>query len=173
MYISTLIATRGGGGTHGKTHLNNEYLSFLREEMDCHFTLKVGLVTSKTNNVFKTTYNATRLTVVTQQSFLQIIRHSGSANLLDSHTSLQSSHSCKLNTVAWVVELTYLHVVVKCESLLGGHGRARCTVMHRRYYLSFSERAKGVAVLTEKSKKGCHSAPLKPLLPSSAISCPG
>ena len=35
---------------------------------------------------------------------------------------------CKLNTVAWVVELTYLHEVVKCESLLGGHGEARCTV---------------------------------------------
>ena len=50
------------------------------------------------------------------------------ANLIDSHASLQSSHSCKLNTVAWVVELTYLHVVVKCESLLGGQGKARCTV---------------------------------------------
>ena len=35
---------------------------------------------------------------------------------------------CKLNTVAWVVELTYLHVIVKCEGLLGGHGKARCTV---------------------------------------------
>ena len=42
--------------------------------------------------------------------------------------NLQSSHSCKLNTIAWVVELTYLHVVVKCESLLGGHSKARCTV---------------------------------------------
>ena len=49
-------------------------------------------------------------------------------NLIDSHASLQSSHSCKLNTVAWVVELMYLHIVVKCESLLGGHGKARCTV---------------------------------------------
>ena len=49
-------------------------------------------------------------------------------NLIDSHASLQSSHSCKLNTVACFVELTYLHVVVKCESLLGGHGKARCTV---------------------------------------------
>ena len=34
-----------------------------------------------------------------------------------------------MNTVAWVVELTYLHVVVKCESWLGGHGKARCTVI--------------------------------------------
>ena len=25
--------------------------------------------------------------------------------------------------------LTYLHVVVKCESLLGGHGKARRTVI--------------------------------------------
>ena len=46
------------------------------------------------------------------------IRQSGCANLTDSHACLQSSHGCKLNTVAWVVELTYLHVVVKCESLL-------------------------------------------------------
>ena len=45
-------------------------------------------------------------------------------NLIDSHTSLQSSNSCKLNTVAWVVELMYnLHVIVKCESVLGGHGK--------------------------------------------------
>ena len=34
----------------------------------------------------------------------------------------------KLNTIAWVVELTYLHIVVKCESLLGGYGKVRCTV---------------------------------------------
>ena len=33
-----------------------------------------------------------------------------------------------MNTVAWVVELAYLHVVVNCESLLGGHGKARSTV---------------------------------------------
>ena len=62
--------------------------------------------------------------------FLQIIRQSGFANLIDSHASLQSSHgcTCKLNTVAWVVELTYLDVIVKFERLLGGHGKARCTV---------------------------------------------
>ena len=30
--------------------------------------------------------------------------------------------------MAGVVELTYLHVIVKCESLLGGHGKGRCTV---------------------------------------------
>ena len=60
--------------------------------------------------------------------FLQIVRQSGCVNLIDSHASLQSSHSCKLNTAAWVVELKYLHVIVKCESLLGGHGKARCTV---------------------------------------------
>ena len=50
-------------------------------------------------------------------------------NLIDSHASLQSSHSCQLNTVAWVVELTYLRVIVKCESLLGGHGKEHCTVI--------------------------------------------
>ena len=41
------------------------------------------------------------------------------ANLIDSHVSLHSSHRCKLNTFEWVVEVTYLHVVIKCESLLG------------------------------------------------------
>ena len=41
---------------------------------------------------------------------------------------MQSSHGCKLNKVAWVVKLTYLHVVVKCESSLGGYSKARCTV---------------------------------------------
>ena len=43
--------------------------------------------------------------------------------------NLQSSQSCKLNTIAWVVELTYLHIIDKCESLLGGHDKARCTVI--------------------------------------------
>ena len=47
---------------------------------------------------------------------LPISCQSGCANLIDRHASLQSSHGCKLNTDAWVVELTYLHVVVKCES---------------------------------------------------------
>ena len=50
---------------------------------------------------------------------LQIIRLSECPNLIDSHVSFQSSHGCRLNTVAWVVEVMYLHVVVKCESLLG------------------------------------------------------
>ena len=49
-------------------------------------------------------------------------------NLIDSNASLQSSHGFKLNTIAWVVELTYLHVVVKRESLLGGESKACCTV---------------------------------------------
>ena len=56
-------------------------------------------------------------------------------NLIDSHPSLHSFHGCKLNTVAWVVELTYLHVVVKCESLLGGHGKARRTVKGQLIWL--------------------------------------
>ena len=63
--------------------------------------------------------------------FLQITRQSGCENFIDSHASLQSSYGCYLNTVAWVVELTYLHVVDKCESLLGGHGMARCTASPR------------------------------------------
>ena len=44
--------------------------------------------------------------------FLQITRQSGCENLIDSHACFQSSHGCKLNTVAWVVEFTYLHIVV-------------------------------------------------------------
>ena len=68
--------------------------------------------------------------------FLQIVHQSGCVNLIDNHASLQSSHSCKLKIVAWVVELTYLHVIVKCESLLGGHCKARCTVIRKscRYF---------------------------------------
>ena len=49
-------------------------------------------------------------------------------NLIDSNASLQSSHGFKLNTIAWVVELTYLQVVVKRESLLGGQSKAGCSV---------------------------------------------
>ena len=60
--------------------------------------------------------------------FFLIVHQSGSANLIGSHACLQNSHGRKLNTVAWVVELTHSHVVVKCESLLGGHGKACCTV---------------------------------------------
>lgn len=62
--------------------------------------------------------------MATQQSFLQIIRQSGCVNLIDSHASLRSSQRYKLNTVAWVVELTNLHVFVRCESLLRGHEEA-------------------------------------------------
>ena len=49
-------------------------------------------------------------------------------NLIGSRASRQTSYCCKSNTVAWVVELTYLHVVVTCESLLGCNGKVRCTV---------------------------------------------
>ena len=74
-------------------------------------------------------------------------------NLIDSHASLQSSHSCKLNTVAWVVELTYLQVVLKCESLMGGHGKERCTVNRAVYnwkvtILPLSKRNNGIQLFT-------------------------
>ena len=48
--------------------------------------------------------------------------------MIDSHASLQSSDGCKLDAMARIVELTYLNVVIKCESLRGGHGKARKTV---------------------------------------------
>lgn len=50
------------------------------------------------------------------------------ANLIDSHACLQSSHGSKLNTVAWIVELTHLHVVVKCENLSSVHDKTHCIV---------------------------------------------
>ena len=56
---------------------------------------------------FGCVYSASRLTVAT----FQIIRQSGCANLIESRSSLQSLQGCKLNTVAWVVELTCGHVV--------------------------------------------------------------
>ena len=52
--------------------------------------------------------------------FLQIIHQSGCENLILSYACLQSLNGCRLNTIALVVELTYLHVVVKGESFLGG-----------------------------------------------------
>ena len=48
-----------------------------------------------------------------------IIRQSGSENSIDSHAWLQTSHSSKLKTVAWVVELIYLHIVVKWWKFVG------------------------------------------------------
>ena len=53
--------------------------------------------------------------------FLQIIREPGCANLIDSRAFFQSSHGCsyKLNTVAWLVELTYGHVVFICGEFVG------------------------------------------------------
>ena len=65
--------------------------------------------------------------MATQQSFLQVIRQSGCVNLIDSHASLQSWQRYKLNTIAWVVDLTNLHVFVNCESLLRGHEEAPST----------------------------------------------
>lgn len=45
-----------------------------------------------------------------------------------------------LNTVAWVVEFTYMDLVVKCESLLGDHGVARCTVKEHTLNLTVSRK---------------------------------
>ena len=41
-------------------------------------------------------YSATRLTVATQQSLLQIMRQSGCENFTDSHACLRSSHGYNL-----------------------------------------------------------------------------
>lgn len=65
--------------------------------------------------------------MATKESVLQIIRQSGCVHLIDSDASLQSSQRYKLNTVAWVVDLTNLHVFVNCESLLRGHEEAPST----------------------------------------------
>ena len=67
--------------------------------------------------------------------FLQIIRQSGCAHLINSHVTLQSLNDCNLNTVAWVVELTILHAIVKCKSLWAGHCKARCTVTQLKLFL--------------------------------------
>ena len=58
-------------------------------------------------------------------------------SLIDSHAFLQSSHCCKLNIGAWVVALTYLHAVAKCESLLCGYGSS-CTVKEQIFNLTVS-----------------------------------
>ena len=76
---------------------------------------------------------------------LQIIRRPVCANLVESRASLQSSHGCKLNTAAWLVELTYVHVVLKRESLLGGLGRARFTV--EEHTLNLAESGQVILVI--------------------------
>lgn len=43
-----------------------------------------------------------------------------------------------MNNMAWVVALTYLRTVVKCESLLGGHGKVHFTVIST-FYVSLSK----------------------------------
>ena len=44
-------------------------------------------------------------------------------------------------------ELTYLHVIVKCESLFGGHGKAHRTVMApQSTYEDFAEMGRGALV---------------------------
>ena len=53
-------------------------------------------------------------------------------NLIDSDASL---HSLNATPVAEVVELTFLHAVVKCESLLAGHGKAPCSVTQSKPFL--------------------------------------
>ena len=40
--------------------------------------------------------------------------------------------------MARVVELTYLNVVIKCETFLGGHKKARCTILERTLNLTLS-----------------------------------
>ena len=45
------------------------------------------------------------------------MRKSVGANLIDSQASLQSSNGFVLNAVAWVVELTFSHVIGKCETV--------------------------------------------------------
>ena len=53
--------------------------------------------------------------------FIQIIHEPGCANFIESRALFQSSRgcNCKLNTAAWLVELTYGHVVFICEELVG------------------------------------------------------
>ena len=70
-----------------------------------------------------------------QSSFLQIIRQLGCANLIDSHVSLQSLNGCNWNTVAWVVELTSLHAIVKCESLLADQGKVCFIVSQSKMFV--------------------------------------
>ena len=86
--------------------------------------------------------------------------------MIDSHTRLQSLHGCKLNAVAWVVELTYLHIVVKCESLFGGHGKARCTVIHT---ISKGKEKVGESAITEIIEKILKESGIKEFVVNSRI----
>ena len=57
---------------------------------------------------------------LTKFFFSQIISEPGCANLIESCVFLQRLHGCnyKLNTVAWLVELPYGHVVFICEEFV-------------------------------------------------------
>ena len=73
--------------------------------------------------------------------FLQVLRDPGCANLLESCAFSQSSHGCnyKLNTVAWLVELTYMDTSFTfVRSLLSGLGKARFTLTERTLTLTES-----------------------------------
>ena len=89
--------------------------------------------------------NAPCLGHLTKSFLLQIIRRPVCANLVESRDSLQSSHGCKLNTVAWLVELTHVHVVLKRESLLGGLGKACFTV--KEHALNLAESGQIILVI--------------------------
>ena len=80
---------------------------------------------------------------------LQIICQPGCKNLIDFHAFFQRSHD---GTVAWVVELTYLHLVVECESLLCGHGKARCTVKEHTLNLTVSGEVESEGFLKTNSE---------------------
>ena len=82
---------------------------------------------------------------LTKSFLLKIIRQPVCANLVESRASLQSSYGCKLNTVAWLVELTYVHVVLNRESLLGGLGKARFTV--KEHTLNLAESGEVILVI--------------------------
>ena len=76
--------------------------------------------------------------------FYKLSAKAGCANLIDIHASLQSSNSCNLNAVALVVELTFSHVVVNCETVWW-----LATVEHvesrRSFRLCFTRRQKSDA----------------------------
>ena len=101
-----------------------------------HFEQSARIVKQFTAS-FGRFYSTTHLSVAphNKSCFLQIIRQPGCANLIDSHVSLQSLNGCNWNTVAWVVELTSLHAIVKCESLLASHGKVCFIVSQSKMFL--------------------------------------
>ena len=71
---------------------------------------------------------------------------------------------CKVRTVAWIVELTYVHAVIKCESLLGIiQGALHCNQRALKWKCSLGRDDVRDGIRNNKQDAGFKKAMLDPL----------